>query len=335
MSVRRLRAPQPYTLANVLCRAARLVAVGLSVTSFAACAPAARPEQHAVRRELSPQWQDVFDGTPEVYVVVRPPAIKRDTLYGTFFKKVLRAAHARSPMRGATSLEALEGAEEIIVGLRKGESGEDAAIVIRGVPAHLDPEKITDATGQPVLSLLDTHAKVPEYDWSDRQNALSGSLFVLPGRTWVGVSGEARARARQALASPFGRPVPKVDADALAIARLDATRMSSSRRFTKSPLVGPLMKKLRAVTLALMPGKGGVVAKLQYADEDASAWAEMHVRRVVEELSHQTPPKGAPSLEWLKTAQISHHGNTVAVRIAVPARLLEDLPNVSPSDLDF
>jgi hypothetical protein len=272
---------------------------------------------------------------PEIYAVVRPQAIKRDAIYGAFFKNVLRVAQARSSMRGATTLEALDGAEEIVVGIRKDTQGEDAALVIRGVPANLDPQKMTDASGRPVLRLIDGRAHVPEYDYGDRPSAGSGSVFVLPDRTWVGALGEARTRARQAFASPFGRPAPTVDGDALAVVRFDAAAFLQSPRLTRSMLVGPLTKKLRAVSFALMPAKGGVIAKLHYDDDDASAWAEMHVKRILEELARQEPRRGGPSLEWLRSAQVGHEGNIVIVHIAVPARLLEDLPNATGSDLSL
>jgi len=189
-----------------------------------------------------------------------------------------------------------------------------------------------------VLRLLDPRAKVPEYEWIDRQSTGTGSVFVLPDRTWVGAIGEARGRARQAFSAPFGRPAPKVDADALASVRFDAAAFLQTPRFARSPIVGPLTRKLRALTLALKPGKGGVVATLQYEDEDAAAWAEMHVKRVLEELSQsggplREPRRGGTSLEWLKTAQVGHENNAVIVKLAVPARLLEDLPSASGNDL--
>jgi hypothetical protein len=87
------------------------------------------------------------------------------------------------------------------------------------------------------------------------------------------------------------------------------------------------------VTLGLLPGKGGVVAQLQYETEDASAWAEMHAKRVLDEIAHQAPRPGHASPDWLKTATVTHDGNTVIVKLAVPPRLLEDLPNASGSDL--
>lgn len=320
-----------------LLRAMTVLAVVSSAALVTSCGPGESPR--AARRELAPQWQDVFDGTPEIYAVVRPQTIKRDAIYGTFFKNVLRVAQAKTPMRGATALEALEGCDEIIVGIRKDGSGEDSAIVFRGVPASLDPQKMTDAAGHPVLRLVDARAKVPEYQWIDRQSTSEGSLFILPDRTWVGALGAARARARQAFASPFGRPIPKTDPEALAAVRVDATTLLQGPRFANSPMLGPLTRKLNAVTLVLKPGKGGVVATLQYADDDACAWAEMHARRLLGELGKQEPSatgqprRGGPSLEWLKTAQIGREGNAVTLNLAIPARLLEDLPNASGGDL--
>jgi hypothetical protein len=300
------------------------------------CGPSDQVAQTGPKRELPPQWQDVFDGTPEVYAVVRPQAIKRDAVYGQFFKSLIRMAQAKTAMRGVTSLEALEGCEEIIIGIRKDQQGEDAAIVFRGVPASLDPTKMTDGTGHPMLRLTDARAKVPEYEWIDRQSTASGSLFVLPDRTWVGAIGEARGRARQAFASPFGRPAPKADPEALATVRLDAAAFLSGPRFEKSQIFGPLTRKLRALTLSLKPGKGGVVGMLQYETEDASAFAEMHVKRVFEEISHQERRPGAAGgapLDWLKTAQVGHDGSAVIVKVAIPTRLLEDLPNATGADL--
>ena len=302
------------------------------LTTTVSCGPSENVKGPA-RRETGPQWQDVFDGTPEVYAIIRPQAFKRDPVYGAFFKSLMRMAQARSVMRGATTLEAIEGCEEIVVGIRKDRQGEDAAVVFRGVPASLDPTKMTDATGHTMLRIMDARAKVPEYEWMDRQSAAQGSVFVLPDRTWVGTIGEARGRARQAFANPFGRPAPKADPEALATVRFDAATFLQGPRFAKSQIVGPLTRKLVALTLALKPGKGGVTAVLQYSDEDASSWAEMHVKRMFEEISHQEPRRGGPSLEWLKTAQISHDGNSVIVKVAIPARLLEDLPNASGNDI--
>jgi hypothetical protein len=312
-------------LARSLLRGASVLLFGSSVVS---CASSDRGPDTTVKRESVPQWQDVFDGTPEIYAVVRPQAIKRDAVYGALFKTVLQMAQARSEMRGVTTLEALEGCDEIVLGIKKDANGEDAALVFRGVPASLDAARMTDSAGHPVFRLVDPRARVPEYEWIQRRNAETGAVFVLPDRTWVGTIGDSRVRARQAFAAPFGRPAPKADPQALAMVRFDAATFLHGPRFAKSPVVGPLTRKLRALTLALMPAKGGAVATLQYEDEDASAWAEMHVKRVIEELA-----TARPTLAWLKEAKVGHEGNAVIVKVAVPTRLLEDLPKANSGDL--
>lgn len=315
---------------KALARSVALSAGLVLSASVASCGPGDKGPASAVKRETAPQWQDVFDGTPELYAVVRPQAIKRDAVYGSLFKSVLHMAQARSEMRGVTTLEALEGSDEIVLGIRRDAQGEDAALIFRGVPANLDPAKMTDATGHAVFRLVDARARVPEFEWLERKNGDKGSVFVLPDRTWVGTIGDARGRARQAFASPFGRPAPRTDAAALATVRFDAATFLLTPRFAKSPVVGPLTRKLRALTVALMPGKGGVVATLQYEDEDASAWAEMHVKRVLEELA-----AARPALAWLKDAKVGHEGNGVVVKVAIPPRLLEDLPKATGGDLSL
>jgi hypothetical protein len=319
------------------------VAVTLAV-SLAACGGADRREPTAVRQPLSAQWQDGFEGTPDLYVVVRPQAIKRDEIYGALWKTALRYAQAQRILVGPTALEAAEGAEEIIVGV---EPGDDAAIVLRGVPASLDPSRMADSSGQPLFRLVSEHTRVPEYEPADGAEA-TGGLFVLPDRTWVVTLGDARVRAREAFAVPFGRPAPRVDPAALAVFRL-GTAFVQKPRYTKSPVWGPLTRKLITASLALEPGKSGLAVTLEYDEEDGAAWAEMHAKRIVEELALATkradpPPRPRPGLPpapddgasrfaWLEETTIAREGKAVKVKLALPPRLLEALPNVSPADL--
>ena len=237
-------------------RRAALLAIAVAFVGAASGCGGNKPAPAPPSRELAAQWQDVFDGTPEIFAIIRPQAIKRDQVYGPLFKSALRSAQARSEMRGATTLEALEGCEQIIVGIRKdpNSQAEDAALVLRGVPANLDAAEMKDASGQQVFRLVDPRAKVPELEWVDRRSDGNGAVFVLPDRTWVGTIGDARLRARQAFASPSGRPIPKVDPQALAVVRFDAAAFLGAR-YTKSAVVGPLTKKLTALTVALLPGK--------------------------------------------------------------------------------
>lgn len=320
-------------------RAAVVALVLLFVTGCAANAPRAPGPP----RETPAQWQDVFDATPDVYVVVRPQLIKRDRVYGNLWKALMRLAQARSEMRGVTSIEAMEGADEIVFGLRRDDRGsEEAWMILRGVPASLDVARMTDTAGRPLLRLVDAKAKVGEYEAAGRGLRAEGSgadprasLFVLPDRTWVGVTGDdARAQARQAFATPFGRPIPKSDPEALATARFDAAAFLATPRFQKGSAFGALTKKLRSLTLALKGGKGGILATLQYEDEDQAAVTELRIKELVEDLG-KAENQGRLKLDWLKPATVIHDGNKVLVSLPVPPRLLQELPNASAADLPF
>jgi hypothetical protein len=303
-------------------RAALLVIAGAITIGVPACGDP--PPPAAPKKEVTAQWQDVFDTIPDIYVVVRPQAIKRDTVYGNFWKTIVRVAESRHMINGPSTLEAVEGSEEIIIGVN---AGLDAAIVLRGVPASLDPQKVTDGQGQPLFRLVSDKSKVPEYQLTDRRNAEPGALFILPERTWVGAFGDARQRARTAFATPFGRPAPKIDDEALAIARF-GQRFVQQPRYVKSPVWSAFTKHLSTVTLSLKPNKGGAVVSLQYEDQESAAYAEMQAKQMVAELA-----KDEKRFGWLKDAKVAYEGNTVNVRMPVPPRLLEELPSASGSDI--
>jgi len=308
---------------------ARLLLSSLLISGALAGAPGCggdAPRPAPPKKETAPAWADVFDKTPDLYAVIRPKALKRDGVYGAFFSALVRAAQARGFARGDTMVQAAEGAEEIILGLDK---GLDAALVLRGVPASLDPEKIADAEGRPLFRPRSDRSKVVEYELLDRRNADAGALFVLPDRTWVGALGDARVRARQAFATPMHRPAPQLDADALAVLRVSGPLVHV---IDGHPTFGLLAKKLTSATFTLKPAKGGVVVGLTYQDADATAWAEMQAKRLVDELSKRGG-QGSADLSWLKDAKIAYEGNTVFIRVAVPPRLLEELPRASGADL--
>lgn len=299
------------------------LAVGIAAGTPACGDGDARPAA-APKREARPSWQDVFDTLPDIYAVIRPQALKRDPVYGPLYKTVLKIAEARHLVTGPSTLEAAQGSEEIVIGVNP---GLDAAVVFRGVPASLDPDKVTDAQGQPLFRLVDERSKVPEYQLVDRRSAEPGSVFILPDRTWVGAFGDARQRARTAFATPFGRPAPKIDPHALAVVRFGPTFVQQPR-YVKSPVWSAFTKRLASVTLALAPAKEGLVVSLQYADDDATAYAEMQAKQMLAELA-----KDEKRFGWLSTAKVGYEGTTVNVQLPVPERLLEELPNASVNDL--
>jgi len=273
------------------------------------------------KQEAQPSWTDVFAATPDIYAVVRPQALKKDAIYGSFWRSLLGAAQARGLARGATMTEAVEGAEEIIIGVNQSE----AALILRGVPARLDPKTITGDDGHALFhSTSDERKRVVEYEVTDKKLGAGGALFVLPDRTWVGTLGTTRDRARASFASPMNQPAPKVSETALVSVQL---RGAFLRLFERHALVGPLTKKLTSATIELQPGSGGVVVGLSYSEADATAYGEMQAKKITADLAKDK------DRAWLKDAKIAYEGNTVFVRVSVPPRLLEELPKTKGSDL--
>lgn len=295
----------------------REFALFVSGALLVACGEAKAPK----KKEPEPSWTDLFVATPDIYVVMRPQALKKDQVYGNFWKALVRAAEARGIARGTTMLEAVSGAKQIIIGV----NSSDATVVLEGVPASIDPTSVQDAQGHPLFKAPnDTRPKVLAYAVTDAQLANQAALFVLPDRTWVGTIGGARDRARQAFASPTGTPEPSVSSTALLSLRLQGQFLSL---FQRNPTVAPLYKKLETVTIELQPGSGGVVVALAYSEADATAYGEMQAKKIANDLSNDKDRK------WLKDAKVQYEGNVVYVHVDVPARLLEELPNVRGADL--
>ena len=69
----------------VVCLLATLLA-----TASLSCGGAATPAPPVARSEGA-SWADVFDGTPDLFAVIRPRATRRDGVYGNFFKALVRA----------------------------------------------------------------------------------------------------------------------------------------------------------------------------------------------------------------------------------------------------
>ncbi|HEY8078212.1 MAG TPA: hypothetical protein VIF62_28990 [Labilithrix sp.] len=317
-------------------RIAALLLLVFTASFFVSCGGAPPPPPPPA--PATAQWQDVFDATPELYIVVRPQALKRDPMYGNFVKALTRMAEARGDV-GVTTLQAADGCDEVVLGISHGGGLDEAVFVLRGVSASLDPAKMNDASGHPVFRLVDARSKVQEFEHVERGGA-QASMFVLPDRTWVYTLGTARARAREAFAHPFGRPVPKVDGDALALVRLDGAS-SWVGQLQRGQNLGPVLRKLRALSLALKPGTGGLALTLQYTDEDGAAWGEMQSKRLLEDIARTANEAAAqrrrvPRLfELAKDAKVSRTENAVTVRMALPSQLVQDLPNASGHDLDL
>src|SRR5208283_1593137 len=96
----------------------------------------------------------------------------------------------------------------------------------------------------------------------DEHGATVGaSLFELPGRTWVVVTGGARSRARDAFAHPAQRPpLQLADPDSLAIVRVDGPSVVAHIPVLQDRGdLAAVGRHLRSLTVVLPPGGEGAI----------------------------------------------------------------------------
>ncbi len=346
--------------------AAFLVAIGCIATL--GCG--ATGSDHAVARiavDAEPRWEDVIDTTPELLAIVFPTALRKDRVYGPLLRRVIDLVRAQSRVVAETrALDAMEDAEEVIVGVRPdraaaGDAGGEVIVVVRGVRADVDPATLVDADGH-ALWAPGPSGRVRELVRSDGPPAagassapIPASLFELPGRTWVIVSGDARTRARAVFARPLGRPALRLEqgassGDTLAVLRIDGPSLVARVRELQS--VGGLSSlghRLEAVTLEL--GSGGAAvdagpgadlhrtirASLSYPDDNAAATAEVTARDVIGAIARKKPE----SLAWLADATVDRSSSSaggqsksIVVTAPLPARLVGALLHAGSARLD-
>ncbi len=310
----------------------RAVAGAFAFVALSACANPKRvpPASAIVSDRFAPRWEDAFDRTPEMVVFVRSQEMRHDKVYGPFLKTLLELARAHAPAGvGARATEAFESADELIVGML-GNRG--LVVVVRGVRPDIDPEKLTDARGEPIWAPDPSHARTPELV-HERPQEVAASLFILPERTWVLAVGNARDLARDAFASSVRRSWPPRDERALVLLRLDGgVLVDHVPRLTAagSPLAA-LGHDLSSVTVALGPGDEGVLATLAYSQENAAAASEATLRRVLDVMTREKTPRAS----WFAGTKITREGQNVRATIHLPPGLLRDLATATPADLAF
>jgi hypothetical protein len=324
------------------------------------------PPSTARTAPAEPRWEDVLDTTPELLAVAFPLALRRDAVYGPLLRRVFDLVREQSRVVAETrALDAMEGAEEVIVGMRPpirggteatekdgaGQVGE-MIVVVRGVRADVDPATLVDADGRPLWA-PGPSGGVPELVPRDAPSSRSGaagapvlaSLFELPGRTWVIVSGDARARARDVFAHPRGRAALHLeadDADALLVVRIDGPSLVTRVRALQPPAgLAAIGRGLHSVTLVLAGGtpsevadkdapapdagqapgfvhlRRSVEATLAYANADAATVAEATVRDVLGAIARKKPE----DLAWLANATVDRPGGAPGTLVVVTAPL--------------
>jgi hypothetical protein len=303
----------------------RVVSLLLALGGATACGSKSPPAaSSAIAAE--PHWQDVFDGTPELLVVVRPKALTQDRVYGALLRRAIATAREKSSVVAATRFaDAVEDADEVVVGLRPDapDHAGEIVLVARGVRADIDPAKLVDAEGHGLWTPGPSGAArelVCEQD--AHGHPLGASLFELPGRTWVIATGAARQRARDAFAHPFARPPMEVDASALAIVRIDGPSLVARVPFLQEyGSFAAAGRRLKSVTFSLPPGgEGSVKGTLAYADEDSAALAEVSIREHVDAVARLQKPE---SLVWFGSTKVERPDSRVVMTAPLPPKLVD------------
>ena len=123
----------------------------LASMSCGPAAPAQAPAAKAAARvEPRASWYGaVVDESTDLVVALSPTALMRDPAYGPIFQRASRLAAARSPgtQIHGTTLEALEHADAIVVGV-KDNVELDAVVIVAGVPSGFDAARLVDAEGR-------------------------------------------------------------------------------------------------------------------------------------------------------------------------------------------
>jgi hypothetical protein len=312
------------TRAPRLARALTFVLATGLVGAAVACgppAPAAVPAREPLLR-----WQDLYDGTPEVMLVLHPQAILRDPVYGPLYQGALRGAIARGAPSQLSLLQAIDDAEEILVVGRR--SMQDATIVIRGARADRDPAKIADPGGAPLFRAT-REGSAGGLRQLERTGPEAGTVTLyVTGRTWILVTGGAQARAREVIAHPGRRPEPVIPSAALAALRIEGGELVSQIPALRKGALQKVGDGLVALSVLLQPGREGVVVKLEYANDDQVAWAHRKIEEAVEILR-------ARGARWafLEKARVTRNATDVTIAMPLPEQLVNALPGVTGADL--
>jgi hypothetical protein len=336
-----------------LLAAATALACGRPVPAL----PAGERTLRAQRGTYSdPRWQDLFDPAPELMIVVRPQALRRDAVYGPLLRRVIDLARERSPVVAATrALDAMAEADEVVVGVRAGaRKGEDDLVgVVTGVRADLDPAKLVDEEGRRLwgpgpsgavrelvhmpersggVDLHDGRFHVRDQgDGSAAEQTSDASLFELRERTWVIATGASRERARDVFSghsrSGGGLPV-NLDPNALALVRVSGPALVAHIHALRSPgLLAPVGHKLEAVTAVLSPGDDADIrTTLSYGDEAAVAAAAATVAEAIEALGARLQ-----DYFWLRSATVRQSHCCVVVATPLPPPVVAALVPPAPA----
>jgi hypothetical protein len=292
---------------------------------------------------------------PDLLVRLHPPALQRDPVYGPLLRRAgeMASAYAGPMNLGTTALAVIERTDEVVVAQRARdvrELGKDAVILLRGVPADIDPLQVVDTAGHPIWKAVAGDTRTTSRELAPVQPA-EAALFVTPGLSWIIASGDSVARVRaEVVAGGAGRvkgvegvgtELPGDGSDtALASISMPGDVIPQLRQGALAPVGAGLTN----IKLDLGPGALGIlIARLAYVDAASAASAEGTVLAVTLAFRHRLEEdikadghapqataqaraaRPGASLEWLGAAKVDREGATVIVRAPIPKPWLEAL----------
>jgi hypothetical protein len=331
-----------------------LVVVSIIAVTVWGCGRTTTPRPTTPGLVAEPHWENLFTPPPELLLVVRPRALRSDAIYGPLLRRVLQLARQQRKIVAADSLlQTMEDADEVLVGVRD-LANVDFVVVVRGVPAEIDPGNLVDdkgrllwtaTSGGPVRELAS--AATPGREDAAGEGSVpldkeivEASLFELPARTWVIASGDARARARMSFSHPTLRAVAAVtsptratsatslegagaDPQAVALVRLSGPALVRRARALRPPgLLAAVGHELASVTVALSAGSDALLrATLSYTSERSVLPAEATLRETASALSGAKPQTFA----WLQAVHTRTSSCCVVLETPLPPGLLDAL----------
>lgn len=257
---------------------------------------------------------------------IHTSALLKDKVYEPLVRRLFRAMTEQTLHAGTDMTRALEGADEMVIAIE----GDEPILVLRGVPASLDPVSMTGLDG--ASQWKSARSRMPNVDSYELVPA-EGALFVLMDRSWLMAAGEGEQRARQALGRAQGRPVaPDLDAarDTPVELRVPGQAMGRIAERNHVRTLRPIFEELRELDVSLRvtkeeaahPSGAGVTvarqdlltATLDYAGVEQATRAEEVVRDVVGAYAR----RGGKRWEWLKDATITRKEQHVSVSARLP-----------------
>lgn len=307
----------------------RLAAFSVALVALA-CGRVVAPPAETSQNVSSAWMSEVANPKRDALLRVRTSTLLADRVYAPLVRQLFSAMTERALRAGTNMTSALEGAEEIDVIVQ---DGSDPVLLMRKVPASLDPSSIAGLDGATQWRASKTH--VPGVDVFDFVPG-SGALYILVDRTWIVTSGMGQQRVQTALAQSRERPVASdVPLDVPVSLRMPGSALERIAASRNVRALAPLFVELEQARVELHVQKDDksrddeITAELQYAGLDQAARAE----EVVTDLLGAFSRRGGKRWEWLSDAKVERKGQQVTARAKLPAWALIALADVDSGPL--